>query len=107
MAKFVVFFRFKPETVQAMMARPSDRAAAVSTLCEAAGARMEAYYVMFGDWDGMVIVDGRRQPGRGSGESRGEQQRRLRPTLDPRTARLDPVRRGVGTRGRADLQRSR
>jgi uncharacterized protein with GYD domain len=58
MAKFVVFFRFKPETIKAMMANPSDRAAAVSSLCEAAGARMESYYVMFGDWDGMVIVEG-------------------------------------------------
>ena len=58
MARFVVFFRFKPETIKALMERPSDRAAAVSKLCEAAGARMEAYYLMFGEWDGMVIVDG-------------------------------------------------
>ena len=58
MAKFAVFFRFKGETIKAMMERPSDRAAVVSTLCEAAGARMEAYYLMFGEWDGIVIVDG-------------------------------------------------
>lgn len=57
MAKFAVFFRFKGETIKAMMEQPSDRAAVVSKLCEAAGARMESYYVMFGDWDGIVIVE--------------------------------------------------
>lgn len=57
MAKFAVFFTFKGETVNAMMARPSDRAAVVSKLCEAAGGRMEAYYAMFGAWDGFVIAD--------------------------------------------------
>ena len=41
MAKFVVFFRFKPETIKALMDHPGDRAAAVSKLCESAGARME------------------------------------------------------------------
>lgn len=57
MAKFAVFFTFKGETVSAMIARPSDRAAVVSKLCEAAGGRMEAYYAMFGKWDGFVIAD--------------------------------------------------
>jgi uncharacterized protein with GYD domain len=58
MARFAIFFRFRPETIKAMMDRPSDRAAAVSKLCESAGARMDAYYLMFGEWDGMVIVEG-------------------------------------------------
>jgi uncharacterized protein with GYD domain len=58
MAKFAVFFRFKGESIKAMMERPSDRAAVVSRLCEAAGARMEAYYLMLGEWDGIVVVDG-------------------------------------------------
>jgi uncharacterized protein with GYD domain len=58
MARFAVFFRFKPETIKALMDHPSDRGAAVSKLCEAAGARMDAYYLMFGEWDGMVIVEG-------------------------------------------------
>jgi uncharacterized protein with GYD domain len=57
MAKFAIFFRFRPETIKALMERPSDRASAVSKLCEQAGARMTGYYLMFGEWDGMVIVE--------------------------------------------------
>jgi uncharacterized protein with GYD domain len=57
MAKFVVFFTLKGETVKAMMDNPSDRSAVVSKLCEAAGGRMLAYYVMFGAWDGMVVAE--------------------------------------------------
>lgn len=57
MAKYAVYFTFKGETVKAMMDNPSDRAAVVSGLCEAAGGRMDAYYLMFGAWDGFVIAD--------------------------------------------------
>lgn len=57
MAKFAVFFRFKGEAVKAMMDHPSDRAAVVRGLCESAGASMDAYYLMFGAWDGFVIAD--------------------------------------------------
>jgi uncharacterized protein with GYD domain len=56
-AKFAVFFTFKGETIKGMIDRPSDRAAAVSSLCEAAGGHMEAYYLMFGAWDGFVIAE--------------------------------------------------
>ncbi len=57
MAKFAVFFTFKGETIKNLMDKPTDRAAVVSRLCEAAGGRMEAYYLMFGEWDGFVIVE--------------------------------------------------
>ena len=57
MAKFAVFFTFKGETIKGLMDNPSDRAAVVSRLCEAAGGRMDAYYLMFGAWDGFVIAD--------------------------------------------------
>ncbi|MDQ0261381.1 GYD domain-containing protein [Sinomonas atrocyanea] len=55
--KFLVFFDFKPETVAAAMQRPSDRAAVVGKLCEAVGGRLESYYWMFGEHDGLVIAD--------------------------------------------------
>ncbi len=42
MAKFAVFFRFKGETVKGLMDKPSDRAAVVSSLCQAAGGQMDA-----------------------------------------------------------------
>lgn len=57
MAKYAVFFRFTGAAVKGLVEKPSDRAAVVSGLCESAGGRMEAYYVMFGDWDGFVIAD--------------------------------------------------
>jgi uncharacterized protein with GYD domain len=57
MAKFAVFFTFKGETIKDLMAKPSDRGAVVGSLCEAAGGRMEGYYLMFGPWDGFVIAD--------------------------------------------------
>ena len=57
MAKFAVFFTFKGETIKALMNKPSDRAAVVREMVGAAGGRMEAYYLMFGSWAGIVIVD--------------------------------------------------
>jgi uncharacterized protein with GYD domain len=57
MAKFAVFFTFKGEAIKALMDTPSDRAAVVRGLCEAAGGQMDAYYLMFGAWDGFVIAD--------------------------------------------------
>jgi uncharacterized protein with GYD domain len=57
MAKFAVFFTLKGETVKNMMSRPSDRAAVVSAMCEQVGGRMESYYMMFGSYDGFVVVD--------------------------------------------------
>ncbi|HZZ97468.1 MAG TPA: GYD domain-containing protein [Jatrophihabitantaceae bacterium] len=57
MAKFAIFFKFKAETIKAMMANPSDRGAVVNKLCESAGGRMLAYYLMFGQWDGFVVFE--------------------------------------------------
>lgn len=57
MAKFAVFFTFTGQTVKNLMDKPSDRAAVVGKMCEDAGGRMEAYYMMFGAYDGFVIAD--------------------------------------------------
>jgi uncharacterized protein with GYD domain len=57
MAKFAYFFTFKSETVKGLIGTPSDRGQVVSRLCDAAGGHMDAYYVMFGAWDGFVIAD--------------------------------------------------
>jgi uncharacterized protein with GYD domain len=57
MAKYAIFFTLTGETVKAFMDKPSDRAAVVSKLCESAAGRMDAYYFMFGAWDGLVIAD--------------------------------------------------
>jgi uncharacterized protein with GYD domain len=39
------------------MQRPSDRVAVVSKSVESVGGRLEAYYLMVGQYDGFVIVD--------------------------------------------------
>jgi uncharacterized protein with GYD domain len=55
--KFAIFFTLTPETVKAAMDRPSDRAAVASGLLESVGGRLDAYYWMFGQYDGFVIFD--------------------------------------------------
>jgi len=57
MAKYAIFFRFTSQAIKGLIETPSDRAAIVAKLAEQAGGRMEAYYLMFGDWDGFVIAE--------------------------------------------------
>jgi uncharacterized protein with GYD domain len=57
MAKFAVFFSYKPETWDQMLKKPGDRTATVRDLTASVGGSMEALYFMFGDRDGFVIVD--------------------------------------------------
>ena len=55
MPKYVSLFNFKGETLKAMMANPADRAAAVRELAESAGGTLDAYYLVFGQYDGLAI----------------------------------------------------
>jgi uncharacterized protein with GYD domain len=57
MAKFAVFFSYKPETWDRMLKKPGDRSAAVRDLASAVGGSLETVYFMFGDRDGFVVVD--------------------------------------------------
>jgi uncharacterized protein with GYD domain len=57
MAKYLVLFSFTAETARQFIAKPSDRAAVVRRLAEAAGGGMESYYWMFGQYDGLVIFE--------------------------------------------------
>ena len=57
MPKYAFLFSLKQETIAGMMQRPGDRAAAVRETAEAAGGSIEAYYWMFGQYDGMIIAD--------------------------------------------------
>jgi len=57
MPKYAVFFTFTGQSVQALMDRPSDRAAVVRSLAESVGGRMECYYLMFGERDGFAVLD--------------------------------------------------
>ncbi len=57
MPKYLALFSFKGETLGRLMQNPSDREAAVRSLAEAVGGRLEAYYVMMGQHDGCVILE--------------------------------------------------
>ena len=57
MPKYLTLFSFKGETLGRLIENPSDREDVVRKLAESVGGRLEAYYVMFGQYDGCVIMD--------------------------------------------------
>jgi uncharacterized protein with GYD domain len=57
MPKYAILFTLKGETVKGMIDRPSDRERVVSNLLSGVGGALEAYYWMFGQWDGIAICD--------------------------------------------------
>ena len=57
MAKYMVLFTFKGETLKAFMKKPSDRATVVSEAAQSVGGRLDAYYWMLGQYDGCAILD--------------------------------------------------
>jgi uncharacterized protein with GYD domain len=57
MAKYLALFGFTGETVKRFVENPSDRAVAVRRLVESVGGSLECYYWMFGQHDGMAIVE--------------------------------------------------
>jgi uncharacterized protein with GYD domain len=58
MAKYVLFFSYTPEAWASMIKNPTDRSAAARQVAEAVGGRIESFYWMFGEYDGMAIFDG-------------------------------------------------
>jgi len=57
MAKYLFLFGLTGEAVGKFMDKPSDRSKVVSDLAGQLGGKLESYYFMFGQYDGMVIVD--------------------------------------------------
>ena len=55
MPKYALLFRLKGETIAKAMDNPSDRSAVVSRILQEAGGKLESYYWMFGEWDGLAI----------------------------------------------------
>src|SRR4029453_15812099 len=87
MSKYAVFFTLKGEAIARAMEQPSDRVMVVSKAVESAGGKLEAYYLMFGQYDGFVIVDLPDSRGGGRDQPGGEQHRGLRAPGDPRAHR--------------------
>ncbi|MFN0116526.1 MAG: GYD domain-containing protein [Paracoccaceae bacterium] len=58
MARFIVTGNYTAEAMKGMVARPSDRAAAVTKLLKSAGAKLEAIYFTTGEHDFLFIATG-------------------------------------------------
>jgi uncharacterized protein with GYD domain len=57
MAKYLVLFGLTGEATKGFVAKPSDRVAALRASLEPMGASLESYYWMFGQYDGMAIIE--------------------------------------------------
>ena len=57
MTRYLVLFTFKGETLKSFMKKPSDRAAVVDEAAQSVGGRLESYYWMLGQYDGLAILD--------------------------------------------------
>src|SRR5260370_3141883 len=57
MAKYAVLFGLTGESIKRFVAQPSDRAAVVRGLAESLGGSLESYYWMFGQDDGLAIIE--------------------------------------------------
>ena len=57
MPTYVTFFSYTSEAWKRMIDRPENRAVAARELIEKVGGRMEAFYWMFGEWDGFVVYE--------------------------------------------------
>jgi uncharacterized protein with GYD domain len=57
MAKYLALFGFTGEATKQFVLNPSDRAAVVRRLVESVGGSLECYYWMFGQYDGVAIVE--------------------------------------------------
>jgi uncharacterized protein with GYD domain len=54
---FIIQGRYSREALRGMLAKPEDRAEAVSKLAEAAGGKLLSYYVTFGEDDFHVTLE--------------------------------------------------
>ncbi|HEY2224077.1 GYD domain-containing protein [Actinomycetospora sp.] len=57
MSNFAMFFSYTPDTWAKMLADPSDRTPAVSSLVAGVGGTLHGLYFMLGEKDGFVLFD--------------------------------------------------
>ena len=57
MPLFVSQGRYTEGAIKAMLARPEDRTAAATKLVEQAGGKLLAYYMLFGEYDWMIVYE--------------------------------------------------
>jgi uncharacterized protein with GYD domain len=57
MALFITQGRFTHEYIKGGLAKPEDRHAAISSLCEQAGGKLVSLYITLGQYDFMVVSE--------------------------------------------------
>ncbi len=62
MTIYITQGRYTRDAIIGMIDTPEDRAKAVAALATAAGAKLLNYYVTFGDYDFLVIMEGGKDP---------------------------------------------
>lgn len=56
MARYIVTGSYTAAAMKGLLAKPSDREAAVSALISAAGGKLESFFLTTGDTDFMIVV---------------------------------------------------
>ena len=57
MPVFVSLGRYSEGAIKGMLAKPEDRTAAVTKLIEQAGGKLLAFYMLFGEYDWMLVYE--------------------------------------------------
>ncbi len=55
---FISQGRYSRDAMRGMMSAPEDRSQAVAKLAEASGGKLLSYYVTFGEYDWLLIIEG-------------------------------------------------
>ena len=63
MARYIITGNYTAAAMKGMLARPSDREAALRALAEAAGGELHAFYVTTGENDFMMVIEGSDEAG--------------------------------------------
>ena len=58
MPSYLIQFSYAPETLAAMIKKPVDRKAVISKLAEEVGGKLAGYWLAFGEYDGVAIIEG-------------------------------------------------
>lgn len=58
MPSYLIQFSYAPETLAAMIKKPADRRAVISRLAEEVGGKLVGYWLAFGEYDGVAVIDG-------------------------------------------------
>ena len=58
MTIYIIQGRYTEQAIKGMVAKPEDRASEAAKLAEASGTKMLNYFVTFGEYDFLVIMEG-------------------------------------------------